>query len=49
MKLIPKLYNEGKITKDYILATIASTEGWLKWANTHNFKESLNLNELKEL
>lgn len=49
MKLIPDLYKQGKISKSYIISTIASTEGWLKWANTHNFKESLNLNNLKEL
>lgn len=49
IRSIPTLYSEGKITKDYILSTIASTEGWLKWANTCNFRKSLDLNQLKEI
>ena len=48
-KTLPgKLYKK-KINLDQYRSTIASTEGWLKWANTYNFRLSLNIENLKEV
>ena len=44
--LLPKL-NACKITIDQFRSSIASTEGWLKWANTYNLRLSMKLEELK--
>jgi len=44
--LMPKL-NACKITIDQFRSSIASTEGWLKWANTYNLRMSMKLEELK--
>lgn len=44
--LMPKL-NACRITIDQFRSSIASTEGWLKWANTYNLRMSMNLKELK--
>lgn len=44
--LLPKLA-ACKITVDQFRSSIASTEGWLKWANTYNLRMSMKLNELK--
>ena len=41
-------YKHHKITKIQALSQIASTEGWLKHANTYNFSVSLQLDKLKE-
>lgn len=45
-KLLPKFAN-GKLTIDQCRSSIASTEGWLKWACTYNLRTSLQLKELK--
>lgn len=34
-----------KISKESALSTVASVEGWLKWANAYNLKKSLQLIE----
>ena len=47
MEKLPHLLNKGEITPVQCRSSIASTEGWLKWANTYNLKTSLNLNALK--
>lgn len=49
MKELPDLLNTGKISLDQYRSSIASTEGWMKWANTHNFKTHLNIHKLKEV
>ena len=41
-------YKHHKISKLQALSKIASTEGWLKHATTHNLSVSLKINELKE-
>lgn len=38
----------GKISPESARSSIASTEGWIKWANTYNFSISLQLEKLKE-
>lgn len=37
-----------KISKESALSTVASVEGWLKWANAYNLKKSLQLEDLKK-
>lgn len=37
-----------KISKESALSTVASAEGWLKWANAYNLKKSLQLEDLKK-
>jgi hypothetical protein len=46
---LPYLLESGKITLEQYRSSIASTKGWLKWANTHNFKLSLQLEELSSV
>lgn len=45
-KLLQKL-KTCKITREQFRSSIASTEGWLKWANTYNLRVSMKLHELK--
>jgi len=47
MLALPSLLKAGVVTLDQYRSSIASTEGWLKWANTRNLKLTLNLNTLK--
>jgi hypothetical protein len=37
----------GAIPPESARSSIASTEGWIKWANTHNFSLSMDLEKLK--
>ena len=43
MQDLPGQLSRGEITPDQYRSSIASTEGWLMWANSHNFKQSLGL------
>lgn len=47
IKALPYKVRHGIINKESALSTIASTIGWLKWANTHNLTMALRLSELK--
>lgn len=52
MKRIKRLPYDLKhkiITPEQFRSSIASTRGWLKWANTHNLQIKLKLDELEEL
>ena len=44
---IPYLLKTGAISPESALSSIASTQGWLQWANTHNLSISLKLEKLK--
>jgi len=44
---LPDRLNCGKITIDQYRSSIASTEGWLQWANTYNLRLALQLQTLK--
>ena len=46
---VKKAYLEGKMPHDKFRSVVASTDGWFKWANSHNLSLSLQLNELKEM
>ena len=48
-KELPTKLQTGKITLDQYRSSIASSEGWMKWANTHNFKQSIEIEKLKEI
>ncbi|OPY54720.1 MAG: Reverse transcriptase (RNA-dependent DNA polymerase) [Methanosaeta sp. PtaU1.Bin060] len=43
MRDLPSQLARGEITADQYRSSIASTEGWLLWANSYNFKRSLGL------
>jgi hypothetical protein len=45
---LPLLLAAGEITEEQYRSSIASTRGWLKWANTHNLSVALELDRLTE-
>jgi RNA-directed DNA polymerase len=49
LKKLPVWYSEGKISLEYFRSSLASTRGWLKWANTHNLAVSLEVDKLIEM
>lgn len=46
LKTLPYLYNRGIVTKDQFRSSLASTVGWLKWANSYNLREKLHIDSL---
>jgi retron-type reverse transcriptase len=48
IKSLPYLLKTGKISAESARSVIASTKGWIQWANTHNLSVSLHLNQLEE-
>lgn len=44
--LLPR-FSRGELTLDQCRSSIASTEGWIKWACTYNLRAALQLRELK--
>ena len=46
---VKKQYIEGKLPLDKFRSVVASTLGWFKWANSHNFCLKLQLEELMEM
>ncbi len=49
LRRLPKMLESGKLTHDQFRSSLASTMGWLKWANTHNLSLKLELDRLLEL
>jgi RNA-directed DNA polymerase len=47
LKRLPLKLAEKRLSLEQYRSSIASTEGWLKWANTYNLKQSLELEQLK--
>jgi retron-type reverse transcriptase len=47
LKLLPKLLALGKVTPEQYRSSLASTRGWLKWANTHNLQVATCLDRLE--
>jgi len=45
---MPKMLRLGLINKEQFRSSIASTWGWLKWANTYNFRLKHKLEELMQ-
>jgi hypothetical protein len=48
MARLPGLLARGRITREQYQSSIASTEGWLQWANSYNLRRAMRLDELKE-
>ena len=46
---MPKMLRLGLINKEQFRSSIASTWGWLKWANTYNLQIKYKLDELMKL
>ena len=46
LNLLPTLLEKGRISFDSYRSSIASTRGWLRWANSHNMGIALKLEEL---
>ena len=44
---LPYLFNKHKITLDQYRSSIASIDGWLKWANSNNLKNILGIENTK--
>ena len=49
MKRLPYDLKHHNITPEQLRSSIASTRGWLQWANTHNLQIKLKLDELEML
>jgi hypothetical protein len=45
---LPHQYRDGWITLEQYRSSVASTWGWLRWANTYNFQIAIQLNDLQE-
>jgi retron-type reverse transcriptase len=43
---LPKLLKQGKINIESYTSSLASTNGWLKWANSFNLRNKLSIGEL---
>jgi RNA-directed DNA polymerase len=48
LKKLPQRLKDGLITKEQFRSSVASTWGWLKWANTYNLRIKYHLEELME-
>lgn len=48
LRALPDMLRRGEISIEQYRSSIASTEGWLKWANSYNLQMSLGINGLKE-
>ena len=49
LKKLPGLLAAGKISRETFRSSIASTYGWLKWANTYNLSVAVELEKLMEM
>ena len=49
LTMLPRLLEKGKITKKQAESSVASTWGWLKWANTYNLRLSLDIDNLRQV
>lgn len=49
IKRLPKMLASGQISTEQYRSSIASTTGWMKWANTHNLSLSLEIDKLEEM
>jgi RNA-directed DNA polymerase len=48
LKRLPVLLEKGIITPEQYRSSLASTMGWLKWANSYNLRNSLGIDNLME-
>lgn len=47
LKALPGRLECGRVSAEQYRSSLSSTRGWLKWANAHNFSQSLRLDELE--
>lgn len=49
IRKMPTMVASGRLSKEQATASLQSTKGWLKWANTHNLKLALEIDsKIKE-
>lgn len=48
LRTLPARLDTEEITFDQYRSTIASTLGWLKWSNSHNFRQSIGIDRMWE-
>jgi len=46
LKKLPHMLEAGQLTREQFRSSLASTMGWMKWANTYNLSLSLELERL---
>lgn len=46
LKSLPGLLSSGRISLEQFRSSIASTMGWIRWANSHNLAMAINLEKL---
>ena len=46
LKKLPYLYENKVITKEQYVSSLSSSMGWLKWANSYNLRQKLNIDSL---
>ena len=49
LKVLPLLFKKGRISLEHLRASLASTLGWLMWANTYNLALKLQIDNLTQL
>ncbi len=49
LQKLPQLLREGTINLEQFRSSIASTKGWMQWADTYNLSVSLRLAELEKM
>ena len=47
LSALPQRLLRRKISKESARSSLASTKGWMKWANTHNLKLALKIGEIE--
>lgn len=46
LKMLPIMLKQNEITQDQYRSSIASTMGWVKWANAHNLSRWLGIDQI---
>jgi retron-type reverse transcriptase len=49
LKILPRLFEAGRINFEYFRSCIASYTGWMRWANCHNLGLKLQMDRLQEI
>lgn len=48
LKALPGAFRRGQVSLEHYRSSVASSWGWLRWANTQNFQLAIKLHELQE-
>jgi len=49
LRMLPRLFEAGRITLEQFRSSIASSLGWMMWANTHNLSLKTQIEKLMEI